>query len=951
MDEPIRIRGAQQHNLKGFDLDLPRRKFLVVTGPSGSGKSSLALDTLFAEGQRRYVESLSTYAKQFLDRIEKPRVEAVEGIAPAVAIEQRNPIKTSRSTVGTATEVHDYLRLLYARVGRTHCPECGGWVQSDTVAGAVDRTLELPKGMRFMVTFPLHRSGRIGHAAVIKNLKAMGFVRVLADGVMVDIGEARLGETTVLGVDLSSCDELLIVVDRLVADPGARDRLADSLQTAFNEGEGECVVVLAGAPAQHAASGERLTFTQRYRCPDHPDIVFPEPTPQFFSFNSPYGSCPECTGFGATLEYDVDLIVPNPKRSIDEGAVDPWAKPRYRREQERLRAFAHQQKQSLYAPWDELDESFRETVLHGRGRHRNFRGVVPFLASKESKRYKRYIRVFLRRYQSPVTCRSCGGARVRPEALRVHVGGTHIGTVSELPLDELGHWLRSLALNEMEGRIAETILNELVSRVDFLVDVGLGYVTLARQTRTLSGGEAQRITLANALGSQLIETLYVLDEPTVGLHPRDTGAMVALLRRLRDAGNTVIVVEHDSQVIRAADHVVELGPASGEKGGEVVFEGPPGELEYSETSTGRYLSGCSDVALPERHRCVDGPMLALRGARLHNLEGVDVDVPLGALTVVTGVSGSGKSTLVHDVLYRALERELFGGETSAKEHLGEAVGNYERLEGVIGIEDVVLVDQSPIGRTPRSSPVTYVKAWDEVRRVFAAQSSARQQGVDARAFSFNVPGGRCEACKGCGLVEIDMVFMADVFVPCEACGGARFMPEILDVTYKDRSIADVLELTVDEAIRFFVREDRLGRILWQLQQVGLGYLRLGQAATTLSGGEAQRLKIARELSGAAGKKGRKLYVMDEPTIGLSGEDVRKLLCVLDRLLDTGHTVLVVEHNLDVIKTADWVIDMGPGAGSRGGEVVAMGRPADVAHVPESVTGRYLKEALGKGRAA
>ena len=961
MDEPIRIRGAQQHNLKGFDLDLPRRKFLVVTGPSGSGKSSLALDTLFAEGQRRYVESLSTYAKQFLDRMEKPRVEAVEGIAPAVAIEQKNPIKTSRSTVGTATEVHDYLRLLYARVGHTHCPECDRWVHPDTVAGAVDRTLELPKGMRFRVTFPLRRSERIGHAAVVENLKAMGFLRVLVDGVMVDLGEAGVGDPTALGADLSTCNELLVVVDRLVADADARDRLADSVQTAFNEGEGECVVVLNGATSarireratrtQRATSGERLTFTEHFRCPDHPDIVFPEPTPQFFSFNSPYGSCPECTGFGATLEYDVDLIVPNPKRSIDEGAVDPWTKPRYRREQERLHAFARQKKQSLYAPWDELDESFRETVLHGHGRRRSFKGVIPFLVSKESKRYKQYIRVFLRRYQSPVTCRSCCGARVRPEALRVRVGGAHIGTTSELPLHELRHWLRGLALAEMEGRIAETILSELVSRVDFLVDVGLGYVTLARQTRTLSGGEAQRITLANALGSQLIETLYVLDEPTVGLHPRDTGAMLALLRRLCDAGNTVVVVEHDSQVIRAADHVIELGPASGEKGGEVVFEGPPGELERSETSTGWYLSGRSDVPLPERRRRVDGPALALRGAHLHNLKGVDVDIPLGALTVVAGVSGSGKSTLVHDVLYRALERELFGGETSAKEHLGEAVGNYDRLEGVARIEDVVLVDQSPIGRTPRSNPVTYIKAWDEVRRVFAAQSSARQRRVDARAFSFNVPGGRCEACKGCGRVEIEMVFMADVFVPCEACGGTRFKPEILDVTYKDRSIADVLELTVDEAIRFFIREDRLGRILWQLQQVGLGYLRLGQPATTLSGGEAQRLKIARELSGAAGKKGRKLYLLDEPTTGLSGEDVGKLLLVLDRLLDAGHTVLVIEHNLDVIKTADWVIDLGPGPGNRGGEVVAMGRPADVARVPESVTGRYLKEALGEGRAA
>jgi excinuclease ABC subunit A len=942
MDEPIRIKGARQHNLKGFDLDIPRRKLVVVTGPSGSGKSSLALDTLFAEGQRRYVESLSTYAKQFLDRMEKPRVDSIEGIAPAVAIEQKNPTKTSRSTVGTATEVHDYLRLLYARVGHTHCPECDRLVKPDTVTGAVDRVLELTPGTRFMVTFPLRRSGEIAHASVVENLKAMGFVRVLADGVAADLGDASSADPGELGVDLAECAELLVVVDRLVASPDARERLADSVQTAFNEGEGECVVVM---------DKSRLAFTEHFRCPEHPGIVFPEPSPQFFSFNSPYGSCPECTGFGATLEYDVELIVPNPKRSLDEGVIAPWTAPRYKKEREKLRAFAREKKQSLYAPWDELDPDFRETVLRGQGKRKTFKGVIPFLVSKEAKRYKQYIRVFLRQYQSPVTCALCGGARVRPEALRVRVGDANIGTVSDLPLEELQPWLRALALGEMDTQIAETILRELTSRVDFLVDVGLGYLTLSRQTRTLSGGESQRITLANSLGSRLIETLYVLDEPTVGLHPRDTAAMLSLLTRLRDAGNTVVVVEHDPQAMRAADHVVELGPASGEKGGQVVFEGPPAELERADTSTGRYLSGRSEVTLPDRRRRVDGPTLALRGARLHNVRGADIDIPLGALTVVTGVSGSGKSTLVHDILYRALEQSFRGGETSAKEHLGEAVGEYDALNGVTKLDDVVLVDQSPIGRTPRSNPVTYIKAWDEVRRVFAGQPMARARDFGPGTFSFNTPGGRCEACKGCGQVEIEMVFMADVFVPCEICGGLRFKPEVLEVKYKDLSIAQVLELTVDEAIRFFIREDRLGKTLWHLQQVGLGYLRLGQPATTLSGGEAQRLKIARELSGAAGKKGRKLYLLDEPTTGLSGEDVRKLLRVLDRLLEAGHTVLLIEHNLDVIKTADWVIDMGPGAGNRGGEVVAMGRPEDVARVPESVTGRYLREAIDEGRAA
>ena len=946
MDEPIRIRGARQHNLKGFDLDLPRRKLVAVTGPSGSGKSSLALDTLFAEGQRRYVESLSTYAKQFLERMEKPRVEAIEGIAPAVAIKQKNPTKTSRSTVGTATEVQDYLRLLFARVGHTHCPECDRRIQPDSVATAVDRVLSLPAGTRFMVAFPQRRSERIAHAGVVENLRAMGFVRCLADGRAVDLGVERAVEPAALGVDLAHCRELLVVVDRLVAGPDARERLADSIQTAFEEDEGECVVLLAEASPEG-----RLVFSEHFRCPEHPHLAFPEPTPQLFSFNSPYGSCPVCTGFGATLEYDVDLIVPNPRRSIDEGAVDPWTKPRYARERQRLRAFTRACKQSLYTPWEELDGGFRRTVLHGGTGKRAFKGVIPFLRSKESKRYKQYIRVFLRRYRSPVTCRSCGGARIRPEAQWVRVGGSTIAAISEVPLEELERWLAALELGEMEGRIAEVILRELRARVGFLVEIGLGYLTLARQTRTLSGGEAQRITLANALGSRLVDTLYVLDEPTVGLHARDTGTLLSLLGRLRDGGNTVVVVEHDAQAVRTADHVVELGPASGESGGELVFEGPPSDLERADTATGRYLSGRSEIPLPDRRRPVDGATLALKGARLHNVKGADVEIPLSALTVVTGVSGSGKSTLVHDILYRALERELSGGETTAKEHLGEAVGTYDELVGATRLTDVVLVDQSPIGRTPRSNPVTYIKAWDEVRRILAAQPLARQRGYHPGTFSFNTPGGRCEACKGCGQVEIEMVFMADVFVLCEVCGGTRFKPEVLKVKYREQSVAELLELTVDEAIRFFIREDRLGKILWQLQQVGLGYLRLGQPATTLSGGEAQRLKIARELATAAGKQGRKLYLLDEPTTGLSGEDVRRLLRVLERLVEAGHTVLVIEHNLDVIKTADWVIDLGPEAGSRGGEVVAMGRPEDIARVPESVTGLYLREILQEGRAA
>jgi excinuclease ABC subunit A len=935
MDEAIRIRGARQHNLKNIDLDLPRRRLTVITGPSGSGKSSLALDTLFAEGQRRYIESLSTYAKQFLERMEKPDVDSIEGISPAVAIEQKNPTKTSRSTVGTATEVYDYLRLLWSRVGHTHCPECDRRVRPDTVSSAVDRVLELPQGTRIQVTFPLPRSGRVTHPLVVSNLRAMGFVRVLADGEPVDLSGPEGEDPDELGLDLTAAHEILVVVDRLKVDPEASERLADSLGTCFVEGDGEAVVVVAeGSPA-------RLLFTERFRCPEHPDVAFLDPRPQLFSFNNPYGSCRLCTGFGATLDYDPELIIPSPAASLAEGAVDPWTKPRYRREREKLKDFAKARKVSLYTPWQELPESFRDAVLYGA---KGFKGVMSFLVSRERKKYKQYIRVFLRQYQSPNTCRECGGTRIRPEALWVRVAGKTIGEAAEMPLEDLRPWVESLDLTPMEGQIAETLLRELRARVSFLVDVGLGYLSLSRQTRTLSGGEAQRISLANSLGAALVDTLYVLDEPTIGLHPKDTGALLELLVRLSEAGNTVVVVEHDPQAIETADHVVELGPASGEHGGRLVFEGPPDALLEADTATGRYLSRRSEAVEPRRARKTDGACLTLRGARQHNLRGVDVEIPLGTLTVVSGVSGSGKSTLVHDVLYRAAEREL-SGSTSAKEHLGEAVGEYAALEGLGHLDEVVLVDQSPIGRTPRSNPVTYIKAWDEVRKIFADQPLARKRGYGPGHFSFNVPGGRCEECKGAGQVEIEMIFMADVFVPCDVCGGKRYKRELLDVKVRGRTITDVLELTVDEAIRFFMRERKLGRTLWQLQQVGLGYLRLGQAAPTLSGGESQRLKIARELAGAAGKKGRKLYILDEPTTGLSGEDVAKLLDVLERLVEAGNTVLVIEHNLDVIKIADWVIDLGPGAGTRGGEVVAMGRPEDVACVPESATGRYLAEAL------
>jgi len=702
--------------------------------------------------------------------------------------------------------------------------------------------------------------------------------------------------------------------------------------TGFVEGDGEVVVILG--------DGSRLEFTEQFRCPTHPDVQFLPPTPRFFSFNNPYGSCPTCTGFGANLEYDPALIVPNDTRSLDEGAVDPWSKPRYHKERDLLGDFARERGVSVHTSWKSLPESFREEVLFGR---EHFQGVVPFLESRESKRYKQYIRVFLRQYQTPRNCSHCGGTRLRPEALYVQVGGERIADVADMSLDTIGPWLQSVEMSPMEREISETIFRELEARLGFLVDVGLGYLTLSRQMRTLSGGEAQRINLAGSLGSNLVDTLYVLDEPTIGLHPRDTGALLGLLERLRDAGNTVVVVEHETQAIDRADHVVELGPASGEEGGTIVFEGPPAALRTADTSTGRYLSGRSSVPIPVGRRAVDGPAIELIGASLHNVRDADIEVPLGALTVVTGVSGSGKSTLIHDVLYRALEKRLGDGETSAKQHLGEHVGAYRELHGADQLDDVVLVDQSPIGRTPRSNPVTYIGAWSEVRRIYSEQPLAIQRQYGPGHFSFNVEGGRCDACKGAGRIEVEMIFMADVFVPCEHCRGRRFKSDVLEVKYRDKTLADVLEMTVDQAIQFFLKQDKLGRALWQLQQVGLGYLRLGQPAPTLSGGEAQRLKIARELVTVRKGRSRRLYLLDEPTTGLSGDDVRRLLQVIGRLLDAGHTVVVIEHNLDVMRSADWIVDLGPGAGDRGGTVVAMGTPEQVAEAPESHTGAYLRQ--------
>jgi excinuclease ABC subunit A len=937
MKDFIIVRGARQHNLKGFDLEIPRRAFTVITGPSGSGKSSLAFDTIYAEGQRRYVESLSAYARQFLERMEKPDVDSIDGLSPAVAIEQKNPTKTSRSTVGTATEIYDYLRLLWARVGHTFCPLCGREMKPDTVQSVSDAVLALPEGTRFYVTYPQVLSPEVTNEVVVENLRAQGFVRVAIDGVI-----KHLDDLLSEAIDVTFAEQLLVVVDRLAVGDEARSRLPEAVGTAFREGDGECVILFT-EPVKTAlapTASTRLRFTERFECPNDGTRA-PAPTPQLFSFNSPRGACKRCNGFGATLEYDETLIVPYPTRSLREGAIAPWTMPRYENKRRALAEFAKKEGISMDAPWEKLSKTAREKLL--RSKAKGYKGIFPFLVDLEEKKYKQYIRVFLRQYQTAQECPDCKGTKLQPEALQVRIADRTIAEVSEYPVDRLLAWLDSVTFSEFERQVAAHILKEAHDRVLFLCDVGLNYLTMNRATRTLSGGESQRIGLANSLGSQLVDTLYVLDEPSIGLHSRDMDRLLRLLHRLRDTGNTVLVVEHDADAIRAADYMVELGPASGEKGGHLVFSGPISRIAESPL-TGAYMTGAKEIPVPAERRRLGPRWITLTGAREHNLKNVDIKIPLGAVTAVTGVSGSGKSTLIHDVLSRALETKLHG-EHSAKQHLGEVVGEYDTITGVEAIDDVVMIDQSPIGKSPRSNPVTYVKAYDEIRRIFADTPLARERRYTAGTFSFNVAGGRCETCEGAGYLEVEMVFMADVFVPCDDCAGRRFKPAVLDVRVNNKNIFEVLDLTVDEAIRFFPREEKLGQSLWQLQQVGLGYLHLGQPATTLSGGEAQRLKVARELVFGTKKAGKKLYIMDEPTTGLHLDDIRKLAQVFDRLVDAGHTLVLIEHNMDVIKLADWVIDLGPEAGDRGGEIVATGRPEEVAKVKASYTGQWLRGVL------
>jgi excinuclease ABC subunit A len=916
MPTDIVLRGVRVHNLKGIDVTIPTRRLVVITGVSGSGKSSLAFDTLYAEGQRRYVESLSSYARQFLERMEKPQVDEVDGICPAIAIRQRVLSRSPRSTVATATEIHDHLRLLFARVGRTVCDGCGEEVRRDTPSSAAERLLEQPEGTRLLVAF--EPPGPVD-APAIEVLRRRGFSRFLAGDRVVETAEEP---------EAPLPPRPLVLVDRVVLRAGERGRLVESLETALREGAGRAVAAVPGRG--------RLEISERLEC-TRCRRSFLEPEPRLFSFNNPFGACPACHGFGNLIEVDVDLVVPDKHRSLSEGAIEPWNKPHYRSAFAELRRFARRRGIPLDVPWRFLDEGQRRLVLEG---DEEFPGVLGFFRWLEGRKYRVQVRAFLARYRGYQECAACGGGRLRPEAARVRLGGSSIREVAALSVGAARRFMASLSLSPSEEAIAGRVRREVDRRLSFLEDVGLEYLRLDRPSASLSGGESQRIALAAALGTGLVGTLFVLDEPSVGLHPRDTDRLVAILRALRDQGNTVVVVEHDPGIVAAADHVVDLGPGAGDQGGRVVYQGEAAALAGEPRSlTAKYLRGDLRIPVPARRRRGSGLFLQVRGAAVHNLKRVDARFPLGAFTVVTGVSGAGKSTLVHDVLCARLRQRRAGAEGR-----GGLV-----VEGADYVEELEVVDQAPLGRSPRSNPVTYMKAFDAIREIFAAAPEARRRGLSAADFSFNMPGGRCEACGGDGRVRVDLQFLADAWLVCESCGGRRYRPPVLEVRWRGRAIDQVLDLTVHEAMHFFAGQHKVTRRLKVLQQIGLGYLRLGQPASTLSGGEAQRVKLAAHLLRKPGP--RVLYVLDEPTTGLHMGDVDELLNALQRLLDGGATVIVIEHNLHVVKQADWVIDLGPEGGEAGGSVVFEGTPEALAASGRGHTARYLRSVLAPAEGA
>jgi len=968
--ESIVVRGARVHNLKNIDFTIGHNTLTVVTGVSGSGKSSLAFDTIYAEGQRRYVESLSAYARQFLERIEKPDADAIDGIAPAVAIRQKNSSRNPRSTVATATEIYDYLRLLFARVGRTFCLKCGQEVKKDAVDEVADAILAMEEETRLQVFFPLQSTAVRSADAEKKNgpgrkktkpdeshlpsdllktrlldLRTRGFNRLYQNGQIFEFSTPE----SLLDVDFSA--PVFVLADRLVVAADARTRIVDAIETAYRE-SGEVIFETApreGEPAQ------KFRFSQRFECKiDH--IRYEESEPILFSFNNPYGACPRCQGFGNTIDFDLDLVIPDKSKTLNEGAIEPWTKPKYRPLFTELKRFAKQVKIPLEVPWSDLDAEHQKLVVDGEGK---FPGVRGFFNHLEHKKYKLHVRVFLSRYRGYSVCTTCGGARLRPEAQQVKIGGRNICQVCSMTVEQASDFFQSLPLRSQEADIADKLLVEIRERLRFLNDVGLEYLTLDRLASTLSGGEAQRIQLATSLGSRLVGTLYVLDEPSIGLHSRDTHRLIKILHNLRDLGNTILVVEHDPDIMKSSDRILDLGPGAGENGGKVIATGSYAEIKNNPASlTGRYLAEELRIQLPTARRKPGSQEIQIRGARAHNLKSIDLNIPLGMIVAITGVSGSGKSSLLHDVLYQALvsaKKQSNGSQPPAP--------NWDSVEGADYLDEVVLVDQSPIGRTPRSNPVTYIKAFDGIRDLFASLPEAQNRGFSAGHFSFNIPGGRCETCQGDGTVTVEMQFLADVELVCEECKGTRYKAQVLDIRYRNKNIHEVLNLTVKEALKFFAEVPKITEKLRVLEEVGLGYLRLGQSATTLSGGEAQRMKLAAHLQPATRdigrpssastlhRKRRVLYIFDEPTTGLHFDDVSKLLSAFRRLIDAGGSIIVIEHNLEVIKTADWVIDLGPEGGDRGGYVVGAGTPEAIAKLPNSYTGKYLAAMLnGNGTA-
>ncbi len=983
--DSIVVRGARVHNLKNIDFEIEHNTLTVVTGVSGSGKSSLAFDTIYAEGQRRYVESLSAYARQFLERIEKPDVDLIDGIAPAVAIKQKNSTRNPRSTVATATEIFDYLRLLFARVGRTYCLLCGREVKKDTVDEAVERLLALGEGTRLNVFFPIHAHGatevtdkdketsdkktakksrskksvkeaeaNLPSGAIearLFDLRKRGFNRLLQNG---QIFEFSTPESL---LDLQFSEPVFGLVDRLVVAADQRSRLVDAVEIGYREA-GEVIFQTVprnengnenGNGVRESETSQHLRFSQRFECKVD-GSRYEEPEPRLFSFNNPYGACPRCQGFGNTIDFDLDLVIPDKSKTLNEGAIEPWTKPKYRPLFTELKRFARETEIPLDVPWYDLDPEQQKLITDGGG---GFGGVRGFFQHLERKKYKLHVRVFLSRYRGYSLCSACGGTRLRTEARQVKIDGKNICEVCSMTVEEAARFFSELKLTPQQAAIAEKLLVELQERLRFLNEVGLEYLTLDRLASTLSGGEAQRIQLATSLGSRLVGTLYVLDEPSIGLHSRDTHRLIKILHDLRDLGNTILVVEHDPDIMRAADRILDLGPGAGENGGRVVGAGTYNEiLKMPHSLTGRYLSDELHIQIPVKRRQAGSHNLVITGARAHNLKRIDLEIPLNMLVAITGVSGSGKSSLLHDVLYQALAISKRQISSSAVAKL------WDDIEGDDYLDEVVLVDQSPIGRTPRSNPVTYIKAFDIIRELFASLPEAKKRGFPAGHFSFNVPGGRCENCQGDGTVTVEMQFLADVELICDECKGTRYKPQVLEIHYKGKNIHEVLNLTIREALKFFAEVPRLTEKLRVLDEVGLGYLRLGQSATTLSGGEAQRMKLAAHLQpgtrpvsrlGEGGDrpkhKRRVLYIFDEPTTGLHFDDVSKLLSALRRLIDAGGSIIVIEHNLEVIKTADWVIDLGPEGGERGGNLVGAGPPEAIAQLENSYTGQYLKQVL------